>query len=81
MALTLDPRPYWIGALFQAGPRIFGQQGNVLGLIGSSASAGVAFAAGLWRAQSWAAGLPGDEATAAYSPGTASSGFPLFYIR
>jgi hypothetical protein len=81
MALTLDPRPYWIGALFQAGPRIFGQQGNVLGLIGSSASAGAAFAAGLWRAQSWAAGLPGDEAAAAYSPGTASSGFPLFYIR
>ena len=81
MARDLDARPYWLGALFQAAPRVMGQQGPVLGVAGSATATTAIPVAGLFRAHAWATPLPANESASIWTPATPATGCPLFYIR
>jgi hypothetical protein len=81
MARDLDARPYWLGVLFQAAPRIIGQQGPVLGMLGSASGTAGIPVAGLFRGHPFATPLPASEAASTWTAATASTGCPMFYIR
>ena len=81
MARDLDARPFWIGVLFQAAPRVMGQQGPVLGVLASGAVAAGIPVAGLFRAHAWATPLPANESASTWTPATPTTGCPLVLVR